>query len=457
MNSIITFTTIHGGVMKNHLICPHCESQDLHKHGFYEVKTGWRRRWRCTQCEKTFSKSTLTEEELLEKEPSESNQELALTNSQKRAIKTNVRGRVKELFPDKSGTKYDREEIVDLLLHICLNNTFLSSGTEQYQDQNPDQEIPSKNTLYGRLEEVDPEVVLEVLDTICHQLCKQLKQSGAITPPVDVAIDEHDWRFYGDPDSEGVTRTKPEQGTSKAYKFLTICIVSRGLRLTLGAVPLEETTVEPMRDAVIRLVENAQKRVDIRFLYADRGFYMAPVIDALKGRVKFFIRARLSKKMKRRFHNHSGATCVGSYTVKRKRGEPYVQTQTTLVVGEQKQSQQDQLVAFVTNLTLTEPMGAKLMERYRSRWGIETSYRMIRQFLARTTSRKYQIRIGLFVLAIMLYNFWLYENGRRTHTEWIHSTRFSGLLQSHRSDGGNNLAAFVLLLLMRQTQKSARK
>jgi hypothetical protein len=442
--------------MKNYLICPHCESQDIHQHGFYEVKTGWRRRWRCKKCEKTFSKSTLTEEELLTKEPSDSNQEkLALTTSQKRAIKKNVREHIKEVFPEKSNTRYSREDIVELLLHICLNNAFLSSGTEQYKDQNTNQETPSKNTLYGRLREVDPEVVLQVLDTICHQLCKQLKQSGAITPPVDVAIDEHDWRFYGDPDSQGVTRTKPDQGTSKAYKFLTICIVSRGLRLTLGVVPLEETTVVPMRDAVITLVKKARKRVNIRFLYADRGFYMAPVIDALKGRVKFFIRARLSKKMQRRYRNHSGATCVGSYTVQRKRGEPYVQTKATLVIGGQtKQSKQDELVAFVTNLTLTEPMGAKLMERYRSRWGIETSYRMIRQFLARTTSRKYQIRIGLFVLAIMLYNFWLYENGRRTHSRWINSARFAGLLQSHRSHGRKDSAAFFLLVLMRQKQKA---
>jgi len=178
------------------------------------------------------------------------------------------------------------------------------------------------------------------------------------------------------------------------------------------------------------------------------------VIEELKGRVKFFIRARLSKKMKRRYRNHSGETCVGAYTVKRKRGEPYVQTNVSLVLGgEQKHGQQGELIAFVTNLSLTEPMGAKLIERYRSRWGIETSYRMIRQFLARTTSRKYHIRIGLFAVAIMLYNFWLYENGRRTHTRWINSARFSGLLQSQRSGGKSESIAFFLLVLMRQKRR----
>ena len=50
---------------------------------------------------------------------------------------------------------------------------------------------------------------------------------------------------------------------------------------------------------------------------------------------------------------------------------------------------------------------------FRKRWGIETSYRMIRKFLAKTTSRRYGIRLLYFYLAVVLYNLWVKLNFRQ--------------------------------------------
>jgi hypothetical protein len=47
---------------------------------------------------------------------------------------------------------------------------------------------------------------------------------------------------------------------------------------------------------------------------------------------------------------------------------------------------------------------------FRKRWAIETSYRMINKFLARTTSRLHLIRILYFYLAVLLYNLWVMLN-----------------------------------------------
>ena len=46
----------------------------------------------------------------------------------------------------------------------------------------------------------------------------------------------------------------------------------------------------------------------------------------------------------------------------------------------------------------------------RKRWGIETGYRMIRKFLAKTTSKRYGTRLMYFYLAVLLYNFWVLLN-----------------------------------------------
>lgn len=47
---------------------------------------------------------------------------------------------------------------------------------------------------------------------------------------------------------------------------------------------------------------------------------------------------------------------------------------------------------------------------FRKRWGIETIYRMIRKFLAKTTSKHYNVRLLYFYLAVALYNLWVKLN-----------------------------------------------
>jgi hypothetical protein len=54
----------------------------------------------------------------------------------------------------------------------------------------------------------------------------------------------------------------------------------------------------------------------------------------------------------------------------------------------------------------------RILKLYKKRWGIETSYRMIGQFFAKTTTDDYAVRVWYFVLAILLYNVWVLLNAR---------------------------------------------
>jgi IS4 transposase len=63
---------------------------------------------------------------------------------------------------------------------------------------------------------------------------------------------------------------------------------------------------------------------------------------------------------------------------------------------------------LATNLPYSPKLVLKL---YKRRWGIETSYRKIREFLPKkTTSRSWIVRI--FILACMIYNAWVVLNAR---------------------------------------------
>ena len=45
--------------------------------------------------------------------------------------------------------------------------------------------------------------------------------------------------------------------------------------------------------------------------------------------------------------------------------------------------------------------------RYSRRWGIENSYKTIKDFLAWTTSKDFSVRVFYFGFAVLLYNMWL--------------------------------------------------
>jgi len=73
----------------------------------------------------------------------------------------------------------------------------------------------------------------------------------------------------------------------------------------------------------------------------------------------------------------------------------------------------EKTVAFMTNKdvkagTETERKYTKsVIDRYSRRWGIENSYKTIKDFLAWTTSKDYTVRLFYFGFAVLLYNMWL--------------------------------------------------
>lgn len=63
------------------------------------------------------------------------------------------------------------------------------------------------------------------------------------------------------------------------------------------------------------------------------------------------------------------------------------------------------LLYVILNLTTTDPQ--TIRARYRSRFGIETSYRCMRQTHAKTTSRNPALRFFLLGLAFLILNLWV--------------------------------------------------
>jgi IS4 transposase len=67
----------------------------------------------------------------------------------------------------------------------------------------------------------------------------------------------------------------------------------------------------------------------------------------------------------------------------------------------------DDSLCLITNRPRTVDEAVPLTQVYRRRWGIETSYRKIGEFLPRTTSPVFAVRLFYFLFAVALYNLWI--------------------------------------------------
>ena len=151
------------------------------------------------------------------------------------------------LFPElefgiaANGT-YPSEDFQQVLARIAFDNEFANTGAKAYQLACGDDitiDTTARNPLARALL-----YHLRGLDAILEEAAR----NRVFTRPVDVAIDVHDWLYYGDEETPHVCTTNPAQGTDRAYKFATVCIVDPSVRFTLGSVALEGSDTDELAE-----------------------------------------------------------------------------------------------------------------------------------------------------------------------------------------------------------------
>jgi Transposase DDE domain len=238
-----------------------------------------------------------------------------------------------------------------------------------------------------------------------------------------VAIDFHLEPYYGEPSASKneLYYGESRQGTTKFHAYATACIIEYGERYTLALtwVRRHEGTEVALQRLITRIREIG---LPIRRLQLDRGFFTTPVIAYLQQEQLPFLmpvmfRGRSSKnrratglrairRQKAGWYKHTlknkkreGVTfsvCVSYRTHRNKKGK---RVQKKLLFA-----------AWKVHGTPTD-----IREEYRLRFGIETSYRQMRQARISTCTRDPHLRLVFIMIALLLRNFWV----------WIHTTRLA--------------------------------
>lgn len=241
---------------------------------------------------------------------------------------------------------------------------------------------------------------MEMFVKSSEEMFKLAKQSNVFKRrKLDIAIDFHDIPYWGNEKNPMLVRNPKLRGTTYAFRFATVTVVEHGKRFTLLTLPV--SPLDKASNIVDYLIDYAKKIIPIDTVYLDRGFFHVGVIEKLKRhKVKFLMVAIRNEKIKRLLDKNEHGTII-DYTM----GE----STTFKVVITEKDSEKH---AFATNLNI----GFKkrlmyLYSLYGKRWGIETSYRVIEHdFKARTTSKKYVVRLFYFLFCVLLYNLWILAN-----------------------------------------------
>lgn len=239
-----------------------------------------------------------------------------------------------------------------------------------------------------------------------------------------VAIDLHLDPYYGQPlkSRNEIYHSQPKHGTTKFHAYASACIVQYGRRYTLALtwVRRHESIVTVLRRLVARIRDIGLK---IRYLLLDRGFFSVAVMEFLQQEnLPFLMPVKFSGRRPKKGSKLGGLRALkrkpaGWYSHTMKSGKRQV-TFSVCVGYRRYRDRKDgkekrQKLVFAAWRVHGSP--TDIRERYRKRFGIETSYRQRRQGRIYTCTRDPHLRLFFVALAFILRNVWV----------WIHQMRLA--------------------------------
>ncbi len=272
---------------------------------------------------------------------------------------------------------------------------------------------PDSNTVRGYLTAQLAPLAIQDLERQCNRGLAKRWPHWLYSQPLEVAADLHDEPYYGaydeqDPD-QWVLKGQKQRGTRHCYRCATLFVVRHQVRLTLAVV-----FVHPDEDLVAilqKLLKIVRARgLHLARLYADKGFCSIAVLQYLRSQPG--LSAIIAVPRKGSVEGHGiRSLCRGrrSYrTTHCFRGGGAEFTADVAVVRAYKEHHGRRTLTWLVYalLRVDDPL-RQIRERYRRRFGIDTSYRLMERVRVRTTCTLPALRFFLMGLALILVNVWV--------------------------------------------------
>ena len=308
---------------------------------------------------------------------------------------------------------YTKKNIINTVVFSISNNNFIEYSSKRLRDKRGF--CPSSDTVFYHLNKLNENTVTSVFQQVNQTLLKQAKGQGIFDKPVWCGLDIHKIPWFGKRKDGHVLGMERVRGTNFGHGYASIEGVEPGKRFTLSALPLNQFTTK--KKIIAHLVNEARKHIDISRLFLDREFFNIESINMLKElSAPFVIPVIRNKKIDRIIQEFKQKcqksspyeeryTLIREYTLKKGRDSATF-ILVIIVESPERLDGEWNMFAYATNIPVTKDNALELADSYRSRWGIETGYRVKEEVRGKTCSRNYAIRLFLQLLSILLYNLW---------------------------------------------------
>lgn len=224
---------------------------------------------------------------------------------------------------------------------------------------------------------------------------------------LEVAIDTHDEPFYGKtPELRAYTcKTRAQDGTTHFFRIASAYVIWREVRLTLALTyVLPEDSLPQVLDKLLNQLKQIGLHATV--LYLDKGFCSGEVIGYLQ-------RTEQAAVLACPIRGKQGgirALCQGrgsfttDYTFTDGTRARLVLVDTRVRDPKTRRKQRKWLGFVLVHLDWTP---RQVLTKYRRRFGIEASYRILRQVKVLTNSRNPALRFFLLGLGLLMQNVWV--------------------------------------------------
>lgn len=339
-------------------------------------------------------------------------------------------------LPDH-GPKCTAHVLLSLVLWAAARVTSLAAACAALRRAPSDQAV--RNALFATLPAF-AELRRRLNRALASGLPKALRRR-----PQPVAIDLTLIPYYGSPqtDPEELYRGQKKAGTRDFHAYATADVLFRGCRWTLALVPVHHA--DPWDDIVRALLQQVRRAgVRVRYVLLDRGFYSVAVVRYLQAARTPFVMPAIARG-RDADHPHGPSGTRVFFARRRSGWDRY-----TMTDKQGRRATVDICVCYRTppgrprwhragrprrpRAWVYAYWGLRptritwMVQTYRRRYGIETSYRQMNQARVRTSTRSPLLRLFFVGLALLLRNLWAW-----LHWETLADPRRGGrLLAQHR-------------------------
>lgn len=268
--------------------------------------------------------------------------------------------------------------------------------------------------LYSTLPDYN-ELRRRVQNALLGHVPEALRRSAQV-----IAIDLTLLPYYGADRKTNtqIYRGQSKKGSNSFYAYATAYVIRKGMRYTLALrAVIRSTTMEQVVRELLKQVRAGG--IKVRYVVLDKGFYSVEVIRYLQhARVPFLMPMICHGRSAKHPLGPSGSNVLKqrtrsgwtTYTLKDRREKNSATVQVCIkcrnLRGQRgKRGREARLYAYWG----IDPGRIEwVVQAYRSRFGIETSYRQMNQCRIRTTSKKFEIRFLYTAIGFLLRNLWVW-------------------------------------------------